>query len=178
MATINTTGQLLLPLVGVTRKELEKYKVEISNVDFRYAPYSRRSTPYTLFIRILRNMDFIRFLKEERSLIKFYTEGDENIVMLECLPTNKDDWRVILQGKYSKMSYKSRQKILKNVAESKKDWERVFRRNKTDILEAIEQKLQGTKYTPIKRREVAEDLYEEINLETYELFPKLKKGFI
>lgn len=178
MSVLNITGQLLLPMVGVARKELKNFKVNMVNIGFKYKGYNNNKIiPYTLFLRMNLNIKFIEYLKKNISFLKFYTNGDEHIVMLECLPENKEDWNYIVEGRYSKVSYRGKEKILNNVEERKEQWKKIFNKSKKDILEHIENNLSSKKYTPMKRREVAEDLYKDIK-PSYEMFHKIKKEFV
>lgn len=180
MVLLNPMGQLLLPLVGVKKKLLEKYKVEILNVGFKYREYSTRTIIYTLFIRIKKNERFLDYLRDNVSLLKYYEiKGEEQIVMLECLPEHAEDWNIIIRGKYSKVSAVGKAAILSNLGERKEDWRRVFNKNKEDILNNIKEGLKHKKppMTPMKRHEVAMDLLESVP-PNYEMYKKLKKNFV
>lgn len=176
MAVLNSAGQLLLPLVGVTRDDLRRYKVEVKQVGFRYSKVSRKTQPYTIYIRIARNEDFVGFLDNNRSLLQVNMENDEQIIKLECLPDYAVDWEHIIKGRYSKVSYNTRKKILKGLDKTKSQWEKIFRRKEEDILEHIEGKLKS--HSPVKRRELAKEFLQDINMDTYELYPKLRKDFV
>lgn len=177
MSKINPAGQLLLPLVGVRKKLLEKYKVVIHNVGFKYEKHGTRTVPYTLFIRIQENYEFLKYLNENVSVLKYYQEYEELILMLECLHNHTDDWKTIIRGKYSKISGVGKAAILANLGERKEEWRKVFNKTKDDVISHIEAGLNRPKLTPRQRREVAEDLYTNVTSD-YEMYGKLNKNFV
>lgn len=177
MAKLNLKGQLLLPLVGISRKELSDYKVEVINIDFKYKEHSKRTKPYTLFIKIKSNVPFARYLKENKTVLKFYADGDFNYIMLECNPDHRDDWKVIVLGQYSKTTFRARELILKEMEVNKQKWLEIFSSTRELKVADIESKIKSKKYTPLEKREMAEEMLDSMD-KPYELYPKFKKGYV
>lgn len=175
--TINEVGQLFLPLVGISRKNIYDFHIVLIEIGLKDA--NRKSKQKSVHLKIKDNDDFYEHAKEHLLLVNSY-EQDSNIILeLKVLREYEDDWNHLLKGRYSKVSKKTVSLILNQLRENKEAWRKIFKRNLKDLTEYIENTL-SVNTAPYKKKEVALDTATEViknNLDI-EIYKRVKNECI
>jgi len=151
----NELAQLLLPLTGLYKRVLVNSrirKIEVGLKDENSTTYSDR--PDVLFLKTDKGIVF-------HDTLDMYTMKDGIVYILKVEDRFREDWKLLMEGRYSEIGMAAKATILSNLGTNRKRWKNIIEQNDVELIRYIMKKISDKK-TEKEKEQIARDTIEDM----------------